>query len=475
MGKKTGFKEYTRQTPGAAPSGSRIESWEEFSIPLPVIELQQQGARCMDCGVPFCQSHNGCPLGNRIPEWNDLVHEGRWREALEHLHATNNFPEFTGRVCPAPCESACVLGIHGPPVTIKSIEQALADRGFEEDWIQPRPALHRSGRRVAVVGSGPAGLAAAQQLARGGHDVTVYERDDRVGGLLTYGIPSMKLSKGSVDRRVEQLREEGVVFRTGVEIGVDHSLDELVADSDAVLLTTGATVPRDLTIPGRGLPGVHFAMEYLTSATRKLLDGGDPTAGPLSARGRHVVVIGGGDTGNDCIATAVRQGALSVTNFEIRARPPEQRAADNPWPQWPWIFQIDYGHEEAAAAFGDDPRRYRLAAQAFEAGADGRVESVTTVDVSAPSSPALSDESAPGQRSWPADMVLLALGFEGPESLAAHARPSDPALMSGAERFTTPTPGVFLAGDCRRGQSLVVWAIEEGRGAAAAIHSWLAR
>ena len=480
MGSATGFRDYERKTPDSQPAHSRVASWTEFSIPLPVLDLERQGARCMDCGVPFCQSNAGCPLGNRVPEWNGLVHEGRWEEALKHLHATNNFPEFTGRVCPAPCESACVLGIHSPPVAIKSIEQALADRGFDEGWIRPRPASRSTGRRVAIVGSGPAGLAAAQQLVRLGHAVTVYERDDRVGGLLTYGIPSMKLGKDVVERRVDQLRREGIVFRTGVEIGVDLPMDDLVGGSDAVLLCTGATVPRDLEIPGRSLDGVHFAMDYLTSATRALLGGVDPVDAPLSAHGRHVIVIGGGDTGNDCIATAVRQGAASVSNFEIRARPPEERASDNPWPEWPWIFQMDYGHAEAEAVFGEDPRSYQLAARRFEGDA-GRVEWVCTTDVSTPrgdGSPppdGASDPRLPArERRWRADLVLLAMGFVGAEALAADLRPGRGLPATGPRRFATPAAGVFIAGDCRRGQSLVVSAIEEGRSAAAAIHAWLA-
>lgn len=468
MGKTTGFREYSRETPGAVAPSERLSSWREFSIPLPIVDLQRQGARCMDCGVPFCQSDTGCPLGNRIPEWNDLVHEGRWREALEHLHATNNFPEFTGRVCPAPCESACVLGIHQPPVAIKAIEQALADRGFEEGWIVPQPPTRPTGRRVAIVGSGPAGLAAAQQLARLGHAVTVYERDDRPGGLLTWGIPSMKLGKGIVARRLAQLAAEGVEFVTGIEVGRDIALEQLRAEADAVLLATGATVPRDLSVPGRSLDGVHFAMEYLTAATRAHLDG-DPNQAAIHARGRHVVVIGGGDTGNDCIGTAIRQGAASVTNFEIRERPPEDRGANEPWPERPWVFRVDYGHEEAHAVFGSDPRQFSMATTAFEAGPDGRVGAVRTAEVGGGGS------ADPGiERRWPADLVFLALGFVGPEVVSAEIGPWIGAPRTGPDRFETGETGFFHAGDCRRGQSLVVTAIAEGRAAADDIHRWLA-
>ncbi|MEK9500429.1 glutamate synthase subunit beta [Gaopeijia maritima] len=475
MGKVTGFREFERVTTGARPAADRVGSWGEFSIPLPIVDLQKQGARCMDCGVPFCQSDTGCPLGNRIPEWNDLVHAGRWREALEHLHATNNFPEFTGRVCPAPCESACVLGIHQPPVAIKTIEQALADRGFDEGWITPQPPARATGRTVAVVGSGPAGLAAAQQLARSGHAVTVYERDERPGGLLTFGIPAMKLGKGVVERRLDQMRAEGVTFRTGVEIGRDVSVDRLRDEYDAVLLATGATVPRDLPVPGRSLEGVHFAMEYLAEATRAHL-AGSPDAAAIHARDRHVVVIGGGDTGNDCIATAVRQGAASVTNFEIRERPPESRGANDPWPQRPWVFQVDYGHEEAAEAFGEDPRHFRMGTTAFEQGPDGRVCAVRTVEVATRGSAAAAEGAgaAPAERRWPADLVFLALGFVGPETLSADVGPWADPTRTGPDRFRSSQRGVFVAGDCRRGQSLVVTAIAEGRAAADDIHRWLA-
>lgn len=467
----TGFREFERVTIGARPAAERLGSWEEFSIPLPIVDLQRQGARCMDCGVPFCQSDSGCPLGNRIPEWNELVRGGRWREALEHLHATNNFPEFTGRVCPAPCESACVLGIHEPPVAIKTIEQALADRGFEEGWITPRPAARPTGRTVAIVGSGPAGLAAAQQLARLGHAVTVFERDERPGGLLMFGIPAMKLAKGVVARRIDQLVAEGVTVRTGVEVGRDVAFERIRSDFDAVLLATGSTVPRDLPVPGRPLDGVHFAMEYLSAATRAHLDG-TPEAAAIHARGRHVVVIGGGDTGNDCIATAIRQGAASVTNFEIRERPPEARGPDEPWPQRPWLFRVDYGHEEAQAVFGADPRHFRMATTAFEEGGDGRVGAVRTVEVQAGSGPGGDEGGA--ERRWPADLVLLALGFTGPETIGADVRPWIAPPRSGPDRFRSADEGVFVAGDCRRGQSLVVTAIAEGRDAAADIDRWLA-
>ena len=375
MGKITGFKEFVREAAPYRDAAARLLDFDEIYTAHDEPRLTTQGARCMDCGVPFCQSEDGCPIDNLIPEWNDLVYRGRWRKALDRLHKTNNFPEFTGRVCPAPCEGSCVLGITDPPVTIKNIEMAIIDRGFAEGWVVANPPAQRTGRSVAVVGSGPAGLAAAAQLNSVGHRVTVYERDDRIGGLLTYGIPNMKLDKRIVQRRVDLLSEEGVEFVTDAAVadGSDGSVDvrNLKDGHDALLLATGATVPRDLPIEGRGLPGVHFAMEYLTESTKAVLDGTTPA---LSAEGRDVIVIGGGDTGTDCIGTSLRQSCRSLTNFELFPQPPPERARDNPWPTWPRIFRVDYGHEESAAKFGPDPRVYSISSKSFIAGRDEQLE-----------------------------------------------------------------------------------------------------
>ncbi|MBT9559650.1 MAG: glutamate synthase subunit beta [Myxococcales bacterium] len=479
MGKVTGFKEFPRKTHSYEPASERTSHFHEFSRPLGEGALAEQGARCMDCGVPFCQSGNGCPIDNLIPEWNDLVYRGQWREASERLHLTNNFPEFTGRVCPAPCEGACVLGMTEldaavPPdqrtaaVAIKSIECAIVDRAFEEGWLVPEPARRRTGRRVAIVGSGPAGLTAAQQLARAGHAVTVFERDDRIGGLLTYGIPNMKLDKRLVERRVDQLRAEGVEFLAGTDVsltGGPGDARSMRSRFDAVLLAAGATRARDLDVPGRELAGIEPAMAYLTAATKHVL-GGPPPA--IDAAGKRVVVIGGGDTGTDCIGTALRQGATSVVNLEIRPRPAATRAAGNPWPEWPQVFRVDYGHDEVAAAFGADPRRFAVATTHFE-GRDGRVTGVALRS--------LADGENVADALLPADLVLLAMGFTGPESalldafgVRADARSNVAAKIPS---FLTNVDGVFAAGDCRRGQSLVVTAIAEGRGAARAIDQWL--
>jgi len=377
MGKPTGFKEIERRVPGDRDPLLRILDWNEFHDHMPVEDLQGQGARCMDCGVPFCHTGelmanmaSGCPVNNLIPEWNDLIYRGRWKEALDRLHLTNNFPEFTGRVCPAPCEGSCCLGVIEPPVTIKSIECAIIDRGFEEGWVVPEPPKKRTGKTVAVIGSGPAGLACAAQLNKVGHLVTVCERDDRVGGLLMYGIPNMKLDKREVvERRVKLLEAEGVTFRTGVEIGKDVTADQLKADFDAVVLCTGATRPRDLPVNGRELKGIHFAMDFLRPNTRSLLDSELKDGEYISAKDKHVVVIGGGDTGTDCLGTSMRHGCKNIVNFEIVERPPTERTEDNPWPQWPRVFRIDYGHEEAAAKFGQDPREF--CAQTLEFVGDG--------------------------------------------------------------------------------------------------------
>ncbi|MEZ5561012.1 MAG: glutamate synthase subunit beta [Pseudomonadales bacterium] len=480
MGKPTGFMEFARNAAPYRDAESRLLDFQEIYTEHDEQRLTTQGARCMDCGVPFCQSEDGCPIHNLIPEWNDLVYRGRWREALDRLHKTNNFPEFTGRVCPAPCEGSCVLGITDPPVTIKNIEMAIIDRGFAEGWVVPCPPAERTGRRVAVVGSGPAGLAAADQLNKAGHSVTVFERADRIGGLLMYGIPNMKLEKrGVVQRRVDLLRDEGIEFVTGASIG-DGSAGTMDAaalarEFDALLLATGATVPRNLPIPGRDLKGIHFAMEFLTGNTRSLLDSNHVDGAYISAKDKHVVVIGGGDTGTDCIGTSLRHGCQSLVNFELFPRPPAGRAPDNPWPTWPRIFRTDYGHEEATRKFGDDPRVYSISSTEFVDNGNGHVRAIRTVDVEFKNG---KFENVPGsEREWPADLVLLAMGFLGPEHAVSDRLgvTYDPRSNYQAEygAYRTNVDKVFAAGDCRRGQSLVVRAINEGREAAREIDRFL--
>lgn len=473
MGKPTGFKEFPREAAPYRDAAVRLVDYQEIFSERDEDRLRTQGARCMDCGVPFCQSEpHGCPIHNLIPEWNDLVYQGRWREALDRLHKTNNFPEFTGRVCPAPCEGSCVLGITDPAVTIKNIEQAIIDRGFEEGWVRPMPPVHRTGRRVAVVGSGPAGLAAAAQLNKAGHSVTVYERADRIGGLLMYGIPNMKLGKDVVQRRVDLLRAEGIEFVTGTTIadGSNGSLDvrELQREFNAVLLTTGATSPRDLPIPGRELQGVHFAMEFLTANTQSLLDSNLEDGAHISAKDKDVIVIGGGDTGTDCIATSLRHGCRSLVNFEIMPKPPAGRAENNPWPEWPRILRVDYGHEEAELKFGDDPRVYCLLAKEFLDDGNGNIKGIRTVEVEWSEG---RPQEVPGtEKEWPADLVMLSMGFLGPENAVSETLELEHDERSNYKaeygRYQTSQEGVFAAGDCRRGQSLVVWAINEGREAA---------
>jgi glutamate synthase (NADPH/NADH) small chain len=479
MGKPTGFMEYRRELPLARPPQERIGDWLEFHEHADEDQLKTQGARCMDCGVPFCHTGtlldgmaSGCPINNLIPEWNDLVYRGLWREALERLHKTNNFPEFTGRVCPAPCEGSCVLGISDAPVTIKSIECAIIDKGFEEGWVVPDPPVKRTGKQVAVVGSGPAGLACAAQLNRAGHWVTVFERADRVGGLLMYGIPNMKLDKKTVQRRVNLLAAEGVRFVTNCEVGKDYPGPKLREEFQAVVLCGGATKPRDLPIEGRGLGGVHFAMEVLHANTKALLDNNLGNGHHISARGKDVIVIGGGDTGTDCVGTALRHGCRSLVQFEILPRPPEERAPDNPWPQWPKVYRLDYGQEEAAAVFGADPRTYCIQTKRFAGDEAGNVRELHTVRIEwVRDGGRLVPREVPGsEQVYPAQLVLLAMGFLGPENqlleqlgVATDARTNVKAEYG---RFATSVPGVFAAGDTRRGQSLVVWAINEGRGAA---------
>jgi glutamate synthase (NADPH/NADH) small chain len=488
-GRPRGFLEIERAPSAARPALVRIGDWRETGAPLPEATLREQGSRCMDCGIPFCHAGAlvggaalGCPVNNLIPEWNELVARGRWEEAYRRLAATNDFPEVTGRVCPAPCEGSCTVGLDGQPVTIKAIEAAIVDRAWAEGWVRPEPPDRRTGHRVAVIGSGPAGLAAAAQLNRRGHLVTVYERADRIGGLMMYGIPAMKLAKDLVERRVELLQAEGIAFETGVEVGRDIDPVELAGRFDAVVLATGATVARDLAIPGRELRGIHLAMDYLAGATRALLAGGTggPDPAPISAAGRDVVVIGGGDTGTDCVATAIRQGARSLAQLEIMPRPPDERAPDNPWPQWPRVYRLDYGQQEAAAVWGADPRAYAVATRRFVAGPDGRLAGVEIVDVAwerGPDGRHAPVEQPGTERVLKADLVLLALGFSGPErslperlGCALDARGN---VVADEARHTTAA-GVFAAGDCRRGQSLVVWAIREGRRAAAGVDEHLA-
>ena len=483
MGKPTGFMEFEREPAHVRPPLERVKDWSETHPEYAEKTLRDQGARCMDCGIPYCHTGAlvnglalGCPINNLIPEWNDFVYRGQWREAIIRLHKTNNFPEFTGRVCPAPCEGSCTVGINQPPVTIKTIENEIIERAFREGWVVAEPPLARTGFSVAVVGSGPAGLAAAAQLNRAGHDVTVFERDDRVGGLLMYGIPNMKLDKAVIDRRVKLLAEEGIEFVTGVAVGKDVAAEKLTADFDAVVLATGSTVPRDLRVEGRELAGVHFAMEFLTANTRALLGG---PAAPISAAGKNVVVIGGGDTGTDCVGTAIRQGANSVVQLEILPRPPETRAADNPWPQWPKVYKMDYGQEEAAALWGADPRRYLINTRRLIGDDAGRVTAIETIEIEwvhgSSGRPEMC-ECEGTEKVLEADLVLIAMGFVGPAPelpTAFGCKLDHRGNIVRDDDMMTTAPGVFAAGDCSRGQSLVVWAIHEGRLAARGVDRFL--
>ncbi|MDC3315259.1 glutamate synthase subunit beta [Candidatus Thioglobus sp.] len=476
MGKVTGFLELDREVESYREVDIRINDYDEiFSGTHNLNQLQEQGSRCMDCGVPFCQSATGCPIDNLIPEWNDLVYNNEWQEALERLEKTNNFPEFTGRVCPAPCEGSCVLGLNNPAVTIKNIELAIVDKGFEEGWIKPRLIKSRSGKKVAIVGSGPAGLAAADELNQMGHSVQVYERSDRIGGLLMYGIPNMKLGKDVVDRRVDLLKQEGVEFTTNTDVGKDISTDELQDIFDAVIFTTGATKARDLPAENRDAKGIYPAMDYLTSNTKSLLDNGIADESQFSAKGKNVIVIGGGDTGTDCIGTSLRQGAKSIINFELMSQPPEQRSDSNPWPEWPVIFRVDYGHEESNKVFGKDPRRYQLLTKAFIKDSNGHVKGIKTTNVDFVDGKLTEVDGT--EKTWDAELVLLSMGFLSPEHYL-----SEDANIELDERgnyqskhgeFNTSRNGIFSAGDCRRGQSLVVWAINEGRGVANSVNDFL--
>jgi glutamate synthase (NADPH/NADH) small chain len=506
MAKPTGFLEYQREAPGERPLTERIKDWGPIQLHLPGANLKTQAARCMDCGIPFCHTGHiingmtsGCPVNNLIPEWNDLVYQGLWREAYERLSHTNNFPEFTGLVCPAPCEAACTLGISDPAVTIKSLEHAIIDKAFEEGWVIPNVPSRRTGKKVAVVGSGPAGLACADQLNRAGHNVTVYERADRIGGLLTYGIPNMKLDKNIVQRRVDLMAEAGITFCTGVEVGQDISANELKRDFDAVILATGASQPRDLIVDGRNLAGIHFAVPYLEKNTKRVLEtkdlrlkikdsGNEPSLiinhqSSITASGKDVIVIGGGDTGTDCVASALRQGCRSLVQFEIMPEPPLERALDNPWPQWPKVYKMDYGQEEAAAVYGRDPREYAILTKKFEGDEQGNLKAAHTVEVEWKvvgengRSRRIPVEIPGTEKVWPARLVLLALGFLGPANplLDQFGVETDGRsnVLAKFGRFHTKVEGVFVAGDARRGQSLVVWAINEGRGAAREVDRWL--
>jgi glutamate synthase (NADPH/NADH) small chain len=462
MGKVTGFMEYTREVPGRRDPAVRIKDWFEIYLPFPDDHLRTQAARCMDCGVPFC--HTGCPLTNIIPDWNELVYKGRWKEAVRQLHATNNFPEFTGRICPAPCESACVLGIIEPAVTIKQIEKTIIDRAFAEGWIVPEPPAVSSGKRVAVVGSGPAGMAAAQQLARAGHAVTVFEKADRIGGLLRYGIPSFKMEKHLIDRRLEQMRGEGVKFETNAQVGGNVPVEDLRREFDAILLAGGAEQPRNLNVPGRELKGIHFAMEYLPQQNR--VCEGDTVPEQILATGKRVVIIGGGDTGADCLGTSHRQGARSVTQFELLPKPPDTRSPSTPWPLWPMQLRIESSHEEGGT------RDWSVSTVRFTGDEYGNVKQLHAVRVSAALQP------MPGTEfTIDTDLVLLAMGFTGPvkhgmlDQLGATL--DGRGNVAASADYMSSVPGVFAAGDMRRGQSLVVWAIAEGRKAAEGIDRYL--
>ncbi|MBM3727991.1 MAG: glutamate synthase subunit beta [Acidobacteria bacterium] len=468
MGKVTGFIEYKRETPPYRPVPERVNDWFEVYQPWPEENVRQQASRCMDCGVPFC--HTGCPVNNIIPDWNDLVYQNRWREAIRVLHATNNFPEFTGRICPAPCEAACVLGITDPPVAIKLVEKNIVDHAWKAGWIRPEPADRKTGKRVAVIGSGPAGLAAAQQLARAGHAVTVYEKWDRIGGLLRYGIPDFKMEKHIIDRRLDQMREEGVEFVTNANVGVNVDAQELRRNFNAVLLAGGAEHPRDLNIPGRELKGIHYAMDFLPQQNKRVAGDQVATEGSILATGKNVVIIGGGDTGADCLGTSHRHKAANIVQLEIMQRPPDERSPSTPWPLWPLQFRVESAHDEG------DPRVFGVLTRGFEGDAEGNVRKLNVVKVDARFQPIPGSEFA-----IDADLVLLAMGFTGPvkggllEQLDVRidTKPNGTWSVWASENYMTSQDGVFAAGDVRRGQSLVVWAIHEGRRAARAIDVYL--
>ena len=470
MGKPTGFVEFKRDKQPYRPVAERIRDWKLQMLPWPTDKLQKQAARCMDCGIPFC--HQGCPLGNLIPDWNDLVYRDKWREAIDRLHATNNFPEFTGTLCPAPCEGSCVLEINDDPVTIKAIELAVIDHAFEGGWVKPEPPGARTGKKVAVVGSGPAGLAAAQQLNRAGHWVTVFERDDRIGGLLRYGIPEFKMEKWVLDRRLELMRKEGIDFQVKANVGVNVSVEDLRREFDALLLAGGATLPRDLDVPGRELSGIHFAMEYLTLQNKRCEGDPIPDDQFITAKDKRVVIIGGGDTGADCLGTVHRQGALSVHQFELLPRPPDERAPDNPWPQWPNIFRTSAAHEEGGI------REYQVSTTRFT-GENGWVKKLHTHWVEmVREGGRVEFKPIPGtELDMEVELVLLAMGFLGPETNGVLSQLGVKLTERGNvwrdENWMTSVPGVFTAGDMQRGQSLIVWAIAEARSAARGIDLYL--
>ncbi|MDG1887727.1 MAG: glutamate synthase subunit beta [Alphaproteobacteria bacterium] len=472
MGKVTGFKELERQDRSYAPANERIKHFNEFVIPLPESQIRSQSSRCMDCGIPYC--HNGCPVNNLIPDWNDLVYEGNWRTALETLHSTNNFPEFTGRICPAPCEAACTLNITDNPVTIKSIECAIIDRGWEEGWIEPKISLKKTGKRIAVVGSGPAGLACSQQLARVGHSVTLYERNARLGGLLRYGIPDFKMEKHLIDRRLSQMLAEGVIFKSNTEVGVTISVDDILKEYDAIVMTGGSELPRDMDVPGRDLKGVHFAMQFLAQQNRRLADEYIVDNRPITAKGKRVVVIGGGDTGSDCVGTSIRQGAKSVTQLEVMPKPPEMEDKSLSWPNWPLKLRTSTSHLEGA------DRDWSVATKAFH-GENGALSSLELVrnEWSNNSDGQMSMVEVPGSKfEIKADLVLLAMGFLHPRhkgmledsGVKLDGRGN---VKADIEDYKTSRKNIFAAGDMRRGQSLVVWAISEGRKAAKSVDNYL--
>lgn len=487
MAKPTGFIEYPREEAEEEAVSDRIQHFNEFKKPSPIEKQRTQAARCMDCGIPYCHQGlvingktTGCPLGNLIPEWNDLVYKGLWLDAMERLYKTNNFPEFTGRVCPAPCEGSCTVGINLPAVGIKNIEFAIAEKAYELGWIRPHIPDYRTEKKVAIIGSGPSGLACAEQLNLAGHWVHVYERSDRLGGLLTYGIPNMKLSKKIVEKRIEILKASGISFYTHTTVGEDITTDELLKQYDAIILCTGSTVPRDLSIPGRHFSGVHFAMDFLTANTKRQLGDPIPSWEALCAKDKHVVIVGGGDTGTDCIATAIRQGCRSVTQLEINPKPPRSRAKNNPWPQWPKILKTDYGQEEALETFGEDPRRFNTLTKELIGNQHQQVTHVETIEVEWVQESPLSRrpiEIMDSRKRLNADMVLIAIGFSGPEQsliqqfgLATDGRSN---ILAKDPSYQTNQPKIFAAGDARRGQSLVVWAIQEGRQVAKSVDAYL--